>query len=192
MKKSSNRCSVNINEWKDSRGCSPNNSELNETLLVEIVLGVWEPLRRFPNFLPVSRRIYWNPQTGFHSSGLNALLAKRPCFLWHWIKPAGLDPKVPTQHKPVGCLDDKLPTFCSRTKNIGLAGDISLNNLTVRWHTGWLGRTRACMFLKCPTIHLEGRLTTGVVSKFVQVLRRSSASGPQGNRRGVKWHVLFI
>ncbi len=128
----------------------------------------------------------------FTARALNALLAKRPCFLWHWIKPAGLDPKVPTQHKPVGCLDDKLPTFCSRTKNIGLAGDISLNNLTVRWHTGWLGRTRACMFLKCPTIHLEGRLTTGVVSKFVQVLRRSSASGPQGNRWGVKWHVLFI
>lgn len=68
-------------------------------------------------------------------SQLNGLLARRPCFLWQPIKPAGLHPKVPTQHKPVGCLDDKLPTFCSRTKNIGLAGDISLNNLAV---SGWL------------------------------------------------------
>ncbi len=80
MKKSSNRCSVNINEWKDTPGCSPNNSELNETLLVEIVLGVWEPLRRFPNFLPVSRRIYWNPQTGFHSSGSKRSVGKAAMF----------------------------------------------------------------------------------------------------------------
>lgn len=124
----------------------------------------------------------------FTTRALNGLLARRPCFLWHRIKPAGLDPKVPTQHKPVGCLDDKLPTLCSRTKNIGLAGDISLNNLTVGWHTGWLAR----MFLQCPMIHSEWRLTTGVISKFVQVLRRSSASGRWGNWQGVKWHVFFI